>query len=352
MKIRLPQYSSKDYQVLLWVMLPFTVLLNGILFGQPYFTQFPLFLLATLITGSAAAIDFICCGFIAVALKNRFPAEGHLVKRITLMILSFWLISGLFLFSLFHGYESIQFYNYQFNEVRFVWSYISMGILNVFITLFQEGIARYEQWKLNIAETDSLKTSYRQSQLQGLKSQVNPHFLFNSLNSLSSLIQEDEATAERFLDEMSKVYRYMLRNDEDHFIDLHTELAFINSYFYLLKARYGDGLLLNINIKNEDRVKLIPPLSLQVIIENAVQQNSINKHQPLSIRIFINEHGNLVIVNNTQPKIVTEIMEYDEGLDILVNKYRLINKSEISIQENETERVITLPLITKIESQP
>ena len=287
MKIKLPQYSSKDYYVMLWVMLPLTILLNSILFGKLYYNNLQVFILATLISGAGACIDFILCGFIAVALKSRFPKNEEVTIRLSLMILAFLLLTGLFLYSLFRGYEAIHFYGYTFYEAGFVWSYIAMGIMNVFITLLQEGISRYEDWRANLKETDALKTSYRQSQLQGLKSQVNPHFLFNSLNSLSSLINEDEETAEKFLDEMSKVYRYMLRNDEDQLVTLETELSFIDSYLYLLKARYKDGLLLDITVKAEDRQKLIPPLTLQVIIENAIHQNVINKNnQAVFITLF------------------------------------------------------------------
>ncbi|MEO6668753.1 MAG: histidine kinase [Ferruginibacter sp.] len=349
MKIRLPQYSSKDNYVMLCVMLPITILLNSILFGRLYFSNPAVFILATVITGIGASLDFILCGFIAVGLKNRFPSDEQIPKRLTLMILAFLLVTALFLYSLFHGYETIHFYGYRFYEAGLVWSFISMGIINIFLTFVMEGIARYEKWKTNLTETDALKMSFRQSQLQGLKSQVNPHFLFNSLNSLSSLISEDESEAEKFLDEMSKVYRYMLRNDEDHLVNLETELSFIASYLYLLKTRYGDGLLVSVEVNEDDLKKLIPPLTLQVIIENAVQQNIINKDNPLSINICTSKAGRITVYNNLQPKIVTEIMDQEASIDNLVNKYRLLNDSEVSIEENENERMICLPLIFQKE---
>ncbi|MFT3911902.1 MAG: histidine kinase [Ferruginibacter sp.] len=349
MKLKLPQYSSKDNYVMLFVMLPLTILLNSILFGKLYFNNPAVFILATLITGISACLDFILCGFIAIALRNRFPLERQLAKRLALMILAFLVISGLYLYTLFHGYEAIHFYGYTFYEAGLVWSYIIVGIINIFITLVQEGIARYEKWKLNLKETDALKTAFRQSQLQGLKSQVNPHFLFNSLNSLSSLISEDEAEAEKFLDEMSKVYRYMLRNDEDQFVTLKTELTFVDSYMYLLKARYGDGLVLTKEVSEADMTKLIPPLTLQVIIENAVHQNAINRNNPLKIAIRTSKQGKITVYNSLQPKIVTEATDQEAGLDNLINKYRLLNESEVVIQEHETERTICLPLIIKKE---
>lgn len=347
--MKLPRYSTKDYVVLMWVLLPFDVALNSFIFGKLYYTHWEVFVLATLISGAACVIDFILCGFVAVTLKKRFPSENQLGRRLTLMILIFIMITGLFLYSLFRGYEAIGFYNYRFNESGFVWCYMFMGILNIFLTFLHEGIARYESWNANLKETEELRKSYKQSQLMGLKSQVTPHFLFNSLNTLSSLISEDEDAAEKFLNEMSKVYRYMLRNDDDQLVTLQTELDFLASYIYLLKARYSNALELHVAIDENERQKCLPPLTLQVIVENIISQNAFSKSSPLRIH-FSSENGcGIAIKNNIQPKIITEPVDYDSGLDNLVNKYRLLNHNAITIEETNTERVIWLPLITKNE---
>ena len=347
--MKLPQYTSKDYVVLAWVIIPFDVSLNSFIFGKLYYTNWQLFLWATLITGIACVIDFILCGFVAVTLKKRFPLESQLGKRLSLMILMFLMITGLFLYSLFGGYEASGFFGYVVNENRFVWCYVAMGILNVFLTFLHEGIARYESWNANLKETEELRKAYKQSQLMGLKSQVTPHFLFNSLNTLSSLISEDEVGAEKFLNEMSKVYRYMLRNEDDQLVTLETELSFIDSYIYLLRARYSNALEFYSEIDVEDEQKYLPPLTLQVILENAISQNAFSKSDPLIISIQSESNGDLVIRNNVQAKIITEAMDYESGLDNLVNKYRLLNHTSIVIEENDTERIIRLPLITKNE---
>ena len=217
------------------------------------------------------------------------------------------------------------------------------------VCFLHEGIARYESWNANLKETEELRKSYKQSQLMGLKSQVTPHFLFNSLNTLSSLISEDEDAAEKFLNEMSKVYRYMLRNDDDQLVTLQTELDFLASYIYLLKARYSNALELHVAIDENERQKCLPPLTLQVIVENIISQNAFSKSSPLRIH-FSSENGcGIAIKNNIQPKIITEPVDYDSGLDNLVNKYRLLNHNAITIEETNTERVIWLPLITKNE---
>src|SRR5690349_1730862 len=253
--MRLPKYTTKDYMVLLWVILPISIVLNTLIFGRLYFSSWYIFAIATLISAIAFTIDFVICGFVAVTLKSRFPREKDLVRKLTLMIFTFLIITGLFLFSMFKGYEAIGFFGYTFNDSGFIWSYIAMGIFNIFLTFLHEGISRYEEWKANLKDMEQVKMAYRKSQLMGLKSQINPHFLFNSLNSLSSLISEDEEAAEKFLNELSKIYRYMLRNDDEKLVPLSTELTFITSYFYLLNARYSTALQLKIDVSETDRQK-------------------------------------------------------------------------------------------------
>ncbi len=349
MKIKLPQYNGTDNLVMLLAAPVFALVLNSIILGSKYFSNWKIFLAATLLSAGATCIDFIVCGWVAVTLKARFPSEQQVIERLTLMITTFLIISGLFLYSLFRGYELIAVLNYQFNEPGFVWSYFTLGIINIFLTFLMEGISRYKDWEKNRHETDELNRAYKQSQLQGLKSQVNPHFLFNSLNSLSSLIQDDEEKAERFLDEMSKVYRYMLRNDEDQLVQLDTELKFIASYLHLLKARYGEGLQLELLVAEEDKLKLLPPLALQVIIENSFSQNIISKSSPLVISITSDGSGVLEIKNNIQPKSITDAMDFEAGLDNLVKKYELLNRPVTVTDCCTQHRIIRLSLITKKE---
>jgi two-component system LytT family sensor kinase len=347
MQIKLPSYTTRDYAVLAIILLPISITINSILLGAGYYSSLGVFLLATFFGCVGFAINFIFCGGWAVLMKKRFPDESQVSIRLTFMILTFIVITGLFLYLLFRGYEHIELFDYRFNENMFLLAYIGMSIVNVFITLMMEGVDRYEKWKDSLKETEELQKVFRQSQLQGLKSQLNPHFLFNSLNSLSSLISEDEDQAERFLNEMSKVYRYMLRNDEDQMVTLETELQFVDSYLYLLKARYGDGLQLSVDVSAAAAQTMLPPLSLQVLIENAFTQNSMSKATPLKISIESEDDKWIVVRNNLQPKVVAETVDVEAGLDNLINRYQLINRSEVIITDQTGERIIRLPLICK-----
>jgi two-component system, LytTR family, sensor kinase len=353
MKVKLPQYSGKDYLVLGLIILPVTVILNMVIFGTGYFRGFNFFWQATLITTFLFCIQFILCSSIAVLFKNRFPDENDLGIKLTLMIITFILLTGLFLLLLFRGYEIIGFYDYTFNEKGFTWSYISMAIVNIFITFIMEGIASFNKWQKNILETEELRKTFKQTELNALKSQVNPHFLFNSLNSLSSLLAEDNDKAENFLDEMSKVYRYMLRNDDDQLVTLETELKFIESYLHLLNTRFGGGLTVTVAVDEEDKQKLLAPLTLQVIIEDAFTHNAFSKTNPLTISVTTRKKDSCIVVkNNIRPKKVTRHLETETGLDNLVAKYHLLGNNAVDISDNESERIICVPLINKKEEVP
>jgi LytS/YehU family sensor histidine kinase len=128
---------------------------------------------------------------------------------------------------------------------------------------------------------------------------------------------------------------------------LSTEIQFITSYFSLLKARYGGAVELDININEADREKMLPPLSLQVIVENALYQNKTVKSSPLRISIESGNENSIVIKNNVQRKMLTETGDQETGLDNLIKKYELMSRQPVEIQESGNERIIILPLITK-----
>lgn len=346
--IKLPRYTSNDLPIMLGTILPFTVLLNWVIFGNGYFTDWRICLAASLISAVVLIFSFIGYGHIALAFRNRFKDDALFLKRVMLQILLFLLITALILVGLFSLYNLLGMVDSSY-ENNFIWAFVLTGILNIFLSFLNEAIWRFEQWKADLKETELLKSTYKQGQLMGLKSQINPHVLFNSLNSLSGLIQEDTEQAERFLDEMSKVYRYMLRHEEEQLVTLATELQFIRSYYALLKARYNEAIDLQIQVNEEDMIRQLPPLSLQVIIENALFQNVASRECPLRIRIQSVKGEAVVVSNNVQRKIASGSLDYEAGLDNLVKKYQLMNQLPVEIREGEEERKIRLPLITPTE---
>jgi sensor histidine kinase YesM len=327
-------------------MLPMAILTNYFLYGEEYFSNTGKFLLATLVSFIFFGSGFITYGLVAISLRNRLPNDSDLIKRLAICLSIFFLMSAFNMSLLLLLYDYFNFLGYRYSENDFIKGYITLVVMNIFLTFLNEGVYRFENLRATVIETEKLKTEYMHSQLLGLKSQMNPHFLFNGLNTLSSLIQEDADKAEEFLDHMSKVYRYLLRNNEEQLVSIETELSFVRSYYFLLKARHADGLDIKTNVAPAYYDHMIPPLTLQMIIENTVNNNSISKSMPLRISIT---SGNdlLEISHSVQPKMNST--EEEEAFENIKNKYWLLSQKKVSTQVSDTERKISLPLIPKKE---
>lgn len=350
-RFSLPQYTRKDLWIFAAVVPVIVLVYNSLIFGNRYFTEGRVFGWASLCTLVIIGCFWFVFTRIAVMLRNRFPNDGDLMKRMAISIFLFILINALIVTILFWGYDYFHFLNYELNQVRYQWTLLSAAIFNVFITILHEGVDSFDKWKKTMLETQQLKKEYMQSRLLGLKSQMNPHFLFNSLNSLSSLIGEDTVAAEKFLDEMSKVYRYLLRSD-DKLVSLGTELQFLDSYSYLLKVRYGDGIHINRHITTSQLSLLMPPLTLQLLVENTFTTNVISKDRPLVITISSLGEQWLQIQHNVQQKVRIGIPDVEmAGLDNIINKYRLLCGQAVSIRQTEKQRIIHIPLIEAEETK-
>ena len=182
--------------------------------------------------------------------------------------------------------------------------------------------------------------------IRALQAQVNPHFLFNSLNSLSALIDDDTRRAGVFLDELSSVYRYLLRANDQILTPLAAELTFIQSYSHLLQTRHGDALRVVCRVPPPLLSRQIPPLTLQLLVENAVKHNIALPDQPLTIDIDTDGDDRLVVRNNVQRKRA-RVASNGVGLANIWSKYQMLNQPMPTISEANGQFVITLPLIAE-----
>lgn len=211
-----------------------------------------------------------------------------------------------------------------------------------------EGAYVLKEWQKAQLEKDALIKSNLQSQLVSLKNQVSPHFLFNSLNSVSSLITEDPHQAEAFVDELASVYRYLLQAGERELTTLEAELSFIRSYFYLIKMRYGAGIDVFIDVDASYLSRLIPPLTLQILIENALKHNIFLPEQPLRIGIRTVNDGTLRVENTIQRRHV-RVETLGVGLANMAIKYKLLDQPTPVIDEQAGWFRVTLPLLTEAQ---
>lgn len=211
-----------------------------------------------------------------------------------------------------------------------------------------EGIYFYSQLQRSVLEKEQLERENLQSQLEGLKNQVNPHFLFNSLNTLTYIIPEDSDLAVRFVQKLSKVYRYILEIRDKKVIDLSEELEFLKSYIFLLKERFGDNLVVKIDIPQEKYTNKIVPLSLQILMENAIKHNIISSQKPLEIVLEMDDDGKLVVRNNLQRK--NQVMNSTKvGLQNIKNRYGFFTDKTVDVQVTAESFVVMLPLLSMKE---
>jgi len=220
---------------------------------------------------------------------------------------------------------------------------VGFSVNLIFETLF-EADYMLEKYKESVQEKETFRQLSVAQEFDALKSQVNPHFLFNCFNTLSSLIIEDKQKAETFLNELSKVYRYLLRNNEDGLSTVENEIKFIRSYYKLLQTRHGEAVQLNIQIDKRYEPYLLPSLSLQLLVENVVKHNVLSKADPQVIDIFTTA-GNKLVVNNNLRRRTAKAPSNKVGLDNIRAKYQLLKQQGFQVMEDEKNFTVVLPLI-------
>jgi LytS/YehU family sensor histidine kinase len=214
-----------------------------------------------------------------------------------------------------------------------------------FVLSVYESLFFFEKYRSALITAEELKKENLKSQLESLKHQVNPHFLFNSLNTLSSLVDEDKEASVKFIRKMAEVYRYLLQSNEKSLIALQDELNFMEAYVYMLKMRFGDSFELEMDIDASHRLMLMAPLTLQLLIENAVKHNEVSKANPLKITIQSASNNFLLIRNEIHPKQIVA-KSSGMGLKNIVHRYELLGYDQVSVSIVENQFEVRIPLIT------
>jgi two-component system LytT family sensor kinase len=285
---------------------------------------------------------WIVCRWVFITVRKRFPRHDQTRKRWIFtfleVVVSFFIINALL--EAFH--MAIGVHNHPPGASIFD-LYISSFMIVALVSTLYESVFLYHRWKETIVEAEKLKRENVESQLEGLKSQVNPHFLFNSLNTLAYIIPEDPNKAVKFVQKLSKAYRYILEIQDVQLIALEEELHFLKAYNFLLKERFGDNLSIVVNAPQNTHRLHILPLSLQILFENAIKHNIISKEHPLHIELWVDDKS-LCVRNNLQRKPQV-IRSTKIGLQNIKNRYAYFTKEQVSIQETDEYFMVCLPLI-------
>lgn len=303
-------------------------------------------------------LNWLLCGAIHTSdwLKSKLPFKGKYAAQ-----LNFWLISELVMamiiswVSLYFTYihevakdSTIHFFNK--NSLHTILNLNNYLIFpHALILMVYRASRMSDEQKLLKLEKAQLEKENIRAQFEALRQQVNPHFLFNSLNSLKALASTHPEQVENYVIQLSNTYRYLLNHRSRDLVLLEQELEFLKSYFYLLKMRFEKALEISMQIDPEYNSWNIPPLTLQILIENAVKHNIISSEMPLRIKIYTTGQHELIVQNNLQPREMIEGSS-NFGLYNVNLQFKYLCSKEIVIENDDHLFTVTLPLVAPSKS--
>ncbi|GAB2829824.1 hypothetical protein GCM10027043_34680 [Ferruginibacter profundus] len=293
-------------------------------------------------SGVMAFLAFFIYGTIWLWGKIQLPGLTYWVRQLAELIIIF---AGSFYF--LYAVYMVTRDNYKspselFRQMQFRLN-ISVNLLGaLFIYILEKSFALYELMLIKSAQAEKLQEEYSQVRLLALKSQVNPHFLFNSLSVLSSLVHSDAETSEKFIIQLSKAYRYILEQKDAALISLKEELSFLEAYFFLLQIRFGKKIELKKNISVEPEIFQLPPLTLQLLVENAVKHNKMSVAEPLIIEISAHDKA-IEVKNNFNPREAEE-RSTGIGLDNITKRVAYVTNDPVQVIQNDNWFNVIIPL--------
>lgn len=291
------------------------------------------------ITFLVALLMFTLNFFILKPLENRGKLKvPTIILSVFLTLISVFILNHFFysLLSMIDSGPHPRGYQYEFIFRNFFVSALVIGCVLIIRLINQKQSVQLEN--------ETLKSEALQSQLESLKNQLSPHFLFNSLTALKTLINESPDIAQDYINNLSKALRYTLQSNEKQLVSLKEEMDFTESYLFLIKLRFDTNLIVNIETSKKFSGHRLPPLTIQTLLENAVKHNEVSKRKPLTITIQTTNNPSLVVRNTIQEKI-TEEDGTGIGLTNLSKQFRLLLGKEINISKENNEFRVEVPLI-------
>ncbi|GAB1345745.1 2TM domain-containing protein [Cloacibacterium normanense] len=244
-------------------------------------------------------------------------------------------------FIVIQGKNPEKFFNGEMNFIN--WFFINFAIMISAIGHARGFMAAWKNSTKKEVVEQKLIAKSANAQFESLKNQLDPHFLFNSLNVLDSLIEENPVQAQRFTNSMSKIYRYVLEQKDKELVSVEEEIDFAKTYCELLKTRFEDAVTFDFNISEEDKKGFVVPLSLQLLLENSIKHNFATSSKPLNIKIFT-EKGNLIIENNLQTRELPN-KSTGVGLANIVSRYNLLTNRNVFVEKSEDFFRVKLPIL-------
>ncbi|MEZ4779116.1 MAG: 2TM domain-containing protein [Flavobacteriaceae bacterium] len=290
---------------------------------------------------------YMANAFFFYFILNRYAGAWFRIQHLTKGILGSVAISTVTIF-LLRFCSAVLFGGISFSEFianeRPIFYYVTL-LISVVVTSIFYAVYYYRYIQERKVKEQKIIAGTASAQFDALKNQLDPHFLFNSLNVLTSLIEENPEAATKFTTSLSKVYRYVLEQKNKELVTVEEELNFAKLYISLLKMRFEDSIVFEVPETLSNPEAKVVPLSLQLLLENAVKHNQVTPSAKLHIQIY-EEAGNLIIKNNLQPKKVLKESS-GVGLQNIYQRYRLLTNRPVLVQKNEDAFWVTIPLLTQ-----
>ncbi len=280
---------------------------------------------------------------IVIFLWEKYPWEQNPAKHLIYEIL---MVSGYTMVIGALSYAIAMYTNFIYldPDMAIGVSVVTTLLITYLITCIHEAWFFFTQWNISLVKTQALEKENIQSQYETLKSQINPHFLFNTLNTLATLIEENPKVAVNYVGKTSDFLRSILSMKDKEVISVQEEIDIIKTFYHLQKQRFGENLLLDIQLSPASLHQKIPPLALQMLVENAIKHNVISSEKPLKIIIADHQRGMIAINNNLQKK-KQENLSNGIGLQNIRKRYQFLSESNIEIIESDDNFEVRLPLL-------
>jgi hypothetical protein len=277
-------------------------------------------------------------------LERKIPWLKYPIKRLIYQVLSLFIFMSVIVF------VALSFWIMMSEDMEFsslmdeVFPSLKVAYIFLILCLFLGNtLLFFKNWKEATIQQEELKRAHLALQYQSLKDQVRPHFLFNSLSSLATLIHTDAEKATHFVHKLSDVYRYVLEQRENELVPLKEELKFLDDFLYLQKIRFGDSLNINNDLKI-DTSRLVIPLSLQLLVENAIKHNEVSSEFPLQVDILSTEKGHVIIRNKLRLREQTE-QSMGMGLENLRKQVAFFSEEALLVEEKENFFIVRIPTL-------
>lgn len=223
--------------------------------------------------------------------------------------------------------------------------YIGSLLITFMISSIYASTSFFVQWKENLLRTQALEKANLEARYDTLRNQVNPHFLFNSLNTLLMLVN-DNPVASRYVESISEIMRYMVQSRDKDAVLLRDELKIARDYVFIQQSRFGNKLVVDFNVPENFYHYAIPPLALQMLLENAIKHNVVSKENPLSVKVYVNDNQFIVIENSVRAKLDKE-PSTGIGLENIRNRYLHLTGKNIQVKQENGKFIVMLPLFEK-----